>query len=58
MRRGDAACCARAASGHAAAVTPRSVMNSHRSYSVKWSRAKRRVIGNAGLEKIQLARLV
>jgi len=29
-----------------------------RSYSVRWSRAKRRVIGNAGLEKIQLARQV
>ena len=28
------------------------------SYSVRWSRAKRRVIGKAGLEKIQLARLV
>jgi hypothetical protein len=51
---GIVGCCARAASGHAAAAPPKSVMNSRR---FNWSKSIRTPLARAELQDIELARI-
>ena len=52
MRRTRSVCCARAASGHAAAAPPSSVMNSRRSHSITSSARASSVGGHVEAEHL------
>ena len=58
MRRIRSGCCARAASGHAAAAPPSSVMNSRRSHSITSSARASSVGGTSRPSALAVLRLM